>query len=235
MLELISDIRRYVYQMLPLGLVALVALVCILPHRKKRLAAKGLVSSKQREAALALFTFFCAGLAALTLFPANIWSYISDWLFHHQIWEMIWSGRSLLSFYPAPPEIWARMEHLPDVLVPFQEIRRALRSMDYWLLFMMLGNVAMFVPLGFFPALLWRRWRWWKSFALGMFTSCLIEFIQFFIDRSTDIDDVILNTTGALAGFWLYWILSRIFPKFISSFHCFPKRGDVPHGLFRGN
>ena len=231
MLELISDIWRYVYQMLPLGILALIVLVCVRPRRRRWLAAHGLVSSGRREAALGLFVFFCAGLAALTLFPANIWAYVSDWIFQHSVWETIWSNRSLISFYPSPEMISARLVSLPDVLVPFQEIRRALRSMDYWLLFMMLGNVAMFVPLGFFPALLWRHWRWWKSLILGLSASCSIELIQFFIDRSTDIDDVMLNTAGALAGFWLYWLLCAVFPKFISKFHCYPKEGEVHYGL----
>ena len=54
-----------------------------------------------------------------------------------------------------------------------------------WLLFMLLGNIIMFVPVGFFPALLWRRARWWKSLLAGFCSSCTIEFTQFFRSSRT--------------------------------------------------
>ena len=93
-------------------------------------------------------------------------------------------------------------------------------------MFLMLANIGIFAPVGFFPALLWRRWRWWKSLLLGFFTSCAIEFAQFFIGRSTDIDDVILNTAGALAGYWLFWLVRALFPNALSKFQC-RERGDA--------
>ena len=93
-------------------------------------------------------------------------------------------------------------------------------------MFMLLGNIGMFVPLGFFPALLWRGWSWWKAVLLGFSCSCTIEFIQFFIGRSTDIDDVILNTTGALIGFVLYALCRVTLPRLTAKFHCTPK-GEV--------
>ena len=89
----------------------------------------------------------------------------------------------------------------------------------------LLGNIVMFVPFGLFPALLWRGWRWWKSLLVGFCTSVSIEFIQFFIGRSTDIDDVILNTAGAAVGFWLFCLLRAIFPSFTKKFQCQPRGG----------
>ena len=115
---------------------------------------------------------------------------------------------------------------MPNMLTPFEEISRALDRKSYWLLFMLLGNVAMFMPIGFFPALLWRRWWWWKSLLVGSFASSTIESIQFFIGRSTDIDDVILNTTGALAGFWTFWLLRTVAPTFTANFQCRPRGGN---------
>ena len=58
---------------------------------------------------------------------------------------------------------------------------------------------------------------------LGFLCSCSIEFIQFFIGRSTDIDDVILNTTGALLGYLLYVLVRAVFPRLAATFHCTPK------------
>ena len=202
---MIADILRYVRQMLPLGLIALVILLLLCPVRKKRLNRLGLSSPPWREAALDFFIVFAAGLAALTLFPANLWGYVFDRLFRSQAYfHSTWGGDlAWTDFYPSWEETAAQFAHLPHMLKPFEEISRALNRKSYWLLFMLLGNIIMFMPLGFFPALLWRRWRWWKSLLAGFCTSSAIEFIQFFIGRSTDIDDVILNTTGALAGFWV--------------------------------
>ena len=209
-----GDIVYYLWQMLPLGLLALLAFLLLRPRRARRLERLGLTSGPLREITLCLFILFCAGLAALTLFPANVWSYVMD------LGRGWYDGASFLSFYPTWEETMAGLDHLDHMLTPFQEIRRALESMSYWLMFMLLGNIAMFVPIGFFPALLWRGWRWWKVLLLGLLTSCAIECIQFFIGRSTDIDDVILNTTGAVLGFGLYALLRALFPRAAVRFHC---------------
>jgi len=88
-----------------------------------------------------------------------------------------------------------------------------------------LGNIGMFIPIGFFSALLWRNGRWWKSALIGFLISFLVEFVQFFIGRSTDIDDIILNTTGALLGYWCYFILKLLSPAWIDKFHCSFQKG----------
>lgn len=224
---MILDILGYVRQMVPLGAAALAVFFLLRPARKRRLSGMNLVSSACRETALALFLVFCAGLAALTLFPANLWAYVFDWVFRRDYWNWGWgvSGWRLTDFYPSWEETASQFAYLPNMLTPFEEISRALNRRSYWLLFMLLGNIIMFMPLGFFPALLWRRWRWWRSLLAGFCTSASIEFIQFFIGRSTDIDDVILNTTGALAGFWVFCLLRAIFPNFIEKFQCQPRGG----------
>ena len=84
------------------------------------------------------------------------------------------------------------------------------------------GAILIGVPIGFFPALLWRGWRWWKALLLGCLTSCAIEFIQFFIRRSTDIHDVILNTTGALLGYRLFPLCRALCPGTLARSHCRP-------------
>lgn len=219
MAEVVSDVLRYVVQMIPMCLLALVIFMIVRPARLRRLKAHGLVSGTLREIMLCLFLLFCAGLAALTLFPANIWSYV---LTFGQGW---YDGASFFSFYPTWEQTMSGLAYLPNMLTPFQEIRRALDHMSYWGLFMLLGNIIMFIPIGFFPALLWRRWRWWKSLLAGFCSSFTIEFIQFFIGRSTDIDDVILNTAGALAGFWLFCLLRAVFPNCMEKFQCIPRGG----------
>ena len=220
MAVIVSDVLHYVWQMLPMCLLALIVFLLLRPQRLRRLERRGLISGRAREAALCLFILYCAGLAALTLFPANLWVYVMT------LGRAYPEDVTLMSFYPDWGQIVSEIPYLQDILTPFQEIRRALRSMSYWLLFMLLGNIIMFVPVGFFPALLWRRARWWKSLLAGFCSSCTIEFTQFFIGRSTDIDDIILNTAGALAGFLLFCLARALFPGFLCKFQC--RESEVP-------
>ena len=73
----------------------------------------------------------------------------------------------------------------------------------------MIGNAIMLLPLGIFLPLLNKRLRKFSSFFIVLFISFLvsvgIEVLQLATNyRSTDIDDVILNTAGAGAGFLIY-------------------------------
>ena len=65
-------------------------------------------------------------------------------------------------------------------------------------LFNLIGNIVMFLPFGFFAALLWRGFGWKRALALGLGITCGIECWQLFVGRYFDIDDIILNTLGVL-------------------------------------
>lgn len=73
------------------------------------------------------------------------------------------------------------------------------------------GNVVLFIPLGFFPPLLWDRCRrLWKTGALAAATMVIVEFTQVLTLRGQcDIDDVILNTLGAAIGYGIFYILQK--------------------------
>lgn len=71
------------------------------------------------------------------------------------------------------------------------------------------GNVIMFVPLGWLLALVTRR-RLLAPVLLGAALSVAIETVQAFIGRAPDIDDVILNTTGAAVGALIAVALLRL-------------------------
>lgn len=62
------------------------------------------------------------------------------------------------------------------------------------------GNVAMFVPLGWLLALVIRRRRILIAAIVGFGLSALIEVVQWFTGRISDIDDLILNGSGAVLG-----------------------------------
>ena len=66
-------------------------------------------------------------------------------------------------------------------------------------------NIALFVPLGFLLPLLWEPFRSQNKILLtGFFCSFVIEFLQMFCSRVTDVDDLLTNTIGAVLGYWLF-------------------------------
>lgn len=77
-----------------------------------------------------------------------------------------------------------------------------------------LGNIVLFTPISLAMVLLWKRWQQLLSMSLfSLFVPMGIEFVQLFIGRSVDIDDVILNFTGLMVGFWIGKILMKLFPN----------------------
>ena len=75
-------------------------------------------------------------------------------------------------------------------------------------------NVLLFVPLGFFLPVLWKRFRsflWTMLFGLG-FSLC-IELLQLFTVRATDINDLMTNTAGTILGWCLGRLVLRLFPS----------------------
>ena len=91
-------------------------------------------------------------------------------------------------------------------LAPFATMRRFwYRGSDEQILINLLGNVLMFLPVGFCLPLLWQRWqRLWKVFFAGLFLTLFIEIGQLFVGRDTDVDDVLLNLLGAVLGYGIY-------------------------------
>jgi glycopeptide antibiotics resistance protein len=98
-------------------------------------------------------------------------------------------------------------------LVPFRESFRALSRLGAAQIIREFGgNVLLFVPFTLFGPSLWPRLRtWWWPLAAGLGGSLAIELIQFVLSavigypyRQTDVDDVILNTFGAFAGYALF-------------------------------
>ncbi|MGI2329354.1 VanZ family protein [Planococcus sp. YIM B11945] len=69
-----------------------------------------------------------------------------------------------------------------------------------------LGNIAVFVPLGIFLVLLFRRFHSVTKVAmLGFTITVTIELAQFFLRVGQfDVDDIILNTTGAILGYYVF-------------------------------
>ncbi|NTV39165.1 MAG: VanZ family protein [Demequinaceae bacterium] len=89
-------------------------------------------------------------------------------------------------------------------LHPLVEIRRGLRSSaSDATMANLYGNIAMFVPLGALLVLLWTSpliARILMATVAGAGLSLVIEMTQLTLRRVADIDDIILNASGALLG-----------------------------------
>ncbi len=98
-------------------------------------------------------------------------------------------------------------------LIPFAGIRVVSHSgFNSYAVRNILGNVLLFLPLGLLVPALFRSWDGFiKVTLLGFFTSLLIECTQLFLARGTDVDDLLLNTLGAMLGCGLYR-LARVLP-----------------------
>ena len=143
----------------------------------------------KREIALCLFVMYIAALLMMAL-------------------EGAWASPAAM--LQSARERIASMESI--YLTPLQTIRQQLSTIDTdESRTQLLGNTLLFLPWGFFLPLLWRRFRRLLPVAgmcLGL--TCFIEFTQLFIGRTVDVDDLLLNFCGSMAGAGIAWLVRRL-------------------------
>ncbi|WP_100065894.1 VanZ family protein [Miniphocaeibacter massiliensis] len=72
-------------------------------------------------------------------------------------------------------------------------------------------NVIMFIPLGFLLPFLWKsKDRIGSVLSYGFMLSLAIEISQLLNDRTTGVDDLLMNTIGAVIGFIIFRMLKGI-------------------------
>ena len=183
-------ILTYLSNMLTYVIVALpIYLICRLIFIKK--------TKKQvkvfNEILLTIFILYIIGLASQTIVP---------------YWNMgIYSDTGKFYFNIRLTNSISEIN-----LIPFKTLYEYLfvnnTSVSGWSSVSILNifaNTLLFLPLGLLTPLLWEKYdSFYKIFTLGLISTCLIEFIQIFIGRSTDFDDVILNTIGIIIGYTIF-------------------------------
>lgn len=72
------------------------------------------------------------------------------------------------------------------------------------------GNIVCFVPFGMY--LQWLgKWRFRTIAVMGLLFSFFIETMQYILGTGvSELDDLILNTFGAMIGAWFVWLLKRV-------------------------
>ena len=89
-------------------------------------------------------------------------------------------------------------------------------DLDLRALVQIYGNIAMFVPFGFFLSYFLReRKNGFRKFYVSVFfLSGGIECIQFICGRACDVNDILLNVLGGLIGYYIFAYLHIVFGKF---------------------
>ncbi|SFB61733.1 VanZ like family protein [Cohnella sp. OV330] len=121
-------------------------------------------------------------------------------------------GRQLLGALERPGNMLYRW-HAAN-LTPFKSISMYLdRLSEPYDIVNLFGNIALFVPLGVFVALL-TRCGWTGAAVRAFGVSLALECAQIvFMMGSFDVDDLILNTLGGLIGYGLCRMLPRDRPR----------------------
>lgn len=91
-------------------------------------------------------------------------------------------------------------------LVPFRTIRNYVKYSGFLhTMTNIIGNIIIFVPFGILvPEIFPKTRNLLKILVITSITSFFVEFIQFFIGRSVDIDDLILNVLGSVIGYFVW-------------------------------
>jgi glycopeptide antibiotics resistance protein len=115
-------------------------------------------------------------------------------------------GGLVLTLQPAHPLLGQVVD---DNLVPFHTLAIYWRNLgsEFWMR-NFFGNLALLLPLGVLgPIALPVLDRWWRLALVALLYSVAIELIQRLVPaRSADIDDVIVNVSGALLGYLVFRI-----------------------------
>ena len=79
------------------------------------------------------------------------------------------------------------------------------------------GNIVLFIPIGFFITYYASIKNIGSAFLATLASSLVIETVQYFIGRSFDVDDIILNVIGGVLGFLIFVALDAV-KKHLPSF-----------------
>lgn len=83
-------------------------------------------------------------------------------------------------------------------------------SIGSWVKSMLVGNLLMFMPLGVFLPLISDKVNNKNIFGIAILVPVVVEVLQPVMGRSFDIDDLIMNFVGILAGYFICYGIKRI-------------------------
>ena len=125
-------------------------------------------------------------------------------------------SQTILTFLYTGPAVARSFTNIN--LIPFrvfQDNYYTITKLNDWQPFIInfLGNICIFMPIGFMIPLLWEKInQLWKISLIGLGISLFIETTQLSQARSSDIDDLWLNTLGSMLGYGLYFLTHKLYP-----------------------
>lgn len=176
-----GSVLGYFLQAFPIaclaGIVCLLVRVYIFKKRKTQI-------KWSTEILRLIFVCYLSGLVSLVILPANFWLAVYDGIFLGW-WNEIGQVFQIGNVNLVPSVIkWLNGELSIGSLVKT----------------MLIGNIMMFIPLGFFIPLVTRIKSYKKMMLAAVIIPICCETVQIFFGRSFDVDDIFCNFIGIFIG-----------------------------------
>ena len=179
-----GSVLGYFFQAVPITCIVgiIYVIICVVIIKRNKLKIEWL-----KEIMKLLFTCYLTGLISLVILPANFWLDFFDGVFLGW-WDEMLPIFSFGGFNLVPSLIKALSGEL---------------TIGSWVKTMLIGNIAMFLPLGFFLPFVTERVNKKNIFVVSIAVPFIVELLQMIFGRSFDVDDLICNFIGIVAGFFI--------------------------------
>ncbi|MGG0811289.1 VanZ family protein [Paenibacillus alvei] len=162
-------------------------------------------------AATVLYTYFCAIIFCIVFQTGFLLKAQKKLSIKHFLWVYVFLFYlALVYMVTGVGNIWVIGKY--ETLIRISEINLlpfASEGITTYIL-----NIILFMPLGFLLPTIWPQFRTIKNVAYtGLFFSLAIELSQLLNHRITDIDDLLMNTLGAIIGYLIYRALFKMIYK----------------------
>lgn len=134
-----------------------------------------------------LFVCYLTGLCSLVILPANFWLRFFDGIFFGW-WE------NMGAFFRL-----GEVNLIPTIV----KCLIGEYTFGSWVKEMLVGNIAMFIPLGFFLPFVTEKVNQKNALKIAVIVPLVVELLQLIVGRSFDIDDLICNFLGIVIGFFI--------------------------------
>ncbi len=156
----------------------------------------------------------CIDIAASMIFILPVFAICNKFIFHkakHTALYVIFSFYliAVMSLVGLPNVRYMRIDFSVNI-IPFIDMISDMKNA--------LLNILLFIPMGFLLPIFWRECRQLKHTAtICLCVTIIIELLQIFTFRTTDINDIITNTLGGVIGFFISKKLTNNFSKLVYS------------------
>lgn len=192
-----GSVLGYFFQAVPITcIVGIIYVIIRVVHVKRDM----LKVEWLKEIVKLLFACYLTGLISLVVLPANFWLSFFDGVFLGW-WEELSPIFSFGGFNLVPSLIKALSGEL---------------TIGSWVKTMLIGNIVMFLPLGFFLPFVTERVNRKNIFAVSIAVPFVAELLQIVFGRSFDVDDLICNFIGIVVGFFIGFAARNVKQKSVT-------------------